>query len=152
MYFLAIGLVSSDEIVKLREYRAANPSAEPPKFDDPGFRALVEENVKNTVTRIAQGPVMTDVSSPFLSAHFPTSIQSYPGDFLASLSPPRSMIPPAYMVPCYLPLTISTGKRFWRDRRTAHTRLAPLNPVLLSSLSIFMVSDRRWSSSFRQNA
>ena len=102
MYFLAIGLVSSDEIVKLREYRAANPSAEPPKFDDPGFRALVEENVKNTVTRIAQGPVMTDVSSPFLSAHFPTSILSYTRVFLAPLPPPQSMIPPAYTVLCWL--------------------------------------------------
>jgi len=69
---LAIGLVFSDEIVKLREYRAANPNAEPPKFEDPGFRALVEENVKNTVSRIAQGAVMTDVSGqPF---PFPTLI------------------------------------------------------------------------------
>lgn len=63
MYVLAIGLVLSDEIVKLREYRAANSSAEPPKYDDPGFRALVEENVKNTVSRISSDAIMTNVSS-----------------------------------------------------------------------------------------
>ena len=61
---MAIGLVPSDGIVKLREYRAANPDAGPPKFEDPGFRALVEENVKNTVWSISQDPIMTDVSCP----------------------------------------------------------------------------------------
>ena len=61
---MAIGLVPSDEIVKLREYRAANPDAGPPKFEDPGFRALVEENVKNTVWSISQDSIMTDVSCP----------------------------------------------------------------------------------------
>lgn len=67
MYALAIGLVLSDEIVKLREYRAANPDAEPPKFNDPGFRALVEENVKNTVWSISQDSIIEDVSSSSLS-------------------------------------------------------------------------------------
>ena len=64
MYVLAIGVAFSDEIVKLREFRAANPNAEPPVFEDPGFRALVEENVKQTVRRIARSTVMTDVSIP----------------------------------------------------------------------------------------
>jgi hypothetical protein len=81
---LAIGLGFSDEIVKLREYRKANPNAEPPKFEDPGFRALVEENVKNTVSRIAQGAVMTDVSSPPLLFPFPLPFCRA----LAPLSPP----------------------------------------------------------------
>ena len=71
MYALAIGLVLSDEIAKLREYRAANPDAEAPKFNDPGFRALVEENVKNTVWSISQDSVIEDVSSPSFSLiHF----------------------------------------------------------------------------------
>lgn len=60
---MAIGLVLSDEIVKLREYRAANPNAEAPGFNDTGFRALVEENVKKTVYSIANDTIMADVSS-----------------------------------------------------------------------------------------
>jgi carbonic anhydrase len=56
-----------DEIVKLREYRAANPDAGPPMFGDPGFRALVEENVKNTVSRIVQEPVINDHWQAFLA-------------------------------------------------------------------------------------
>lgn len=75
---LAIGLVFSEEIVKLREYRAANPNAEPPKFEDPGFRALVEENVKNTVTRISEGPIMTDVSSSSFTAHLNSAMNEIP--------------------------------------------------------------------------
>ena len=63
VHVLAIGLAFSDEIVKLRDYRAANPNADPPKFEDPGFRALVEENVKNTVSHVANGAIMTDVSA-----------------------------------------------------------------------------------------
>ena len=68
-HVLAIGLVLSDEIVKLREYRAANSSAEAPQFEDPGFRALVEENVKDTVSRIANDGIMTDVSGPHLHSY-----------------------------------------------------------------------------------
>lgn len=71
MDVLAIGLVLSDEIVKLREYRAANLSAEAPDFKDAGFRALVEENVKNTVYSIANDPIMADVSSRHLHSTVP---------------------------------------------------------------------------------
>jgi len=65
VYVLAIGLVFSPEVVTLRKYREAHPDAEGPKFEDPGFRALVEENVENTVSNIARDSIMTDVSSPF---------------------------------------------------------------------------------------
>jgi len=68
---LAIGLVLSDEIVKLREYRAANSSAETPGYADVGFRALVEENVKNTVYSIAKDTIMADVSSRRLHSTVP---------------------------------------------------------------------------------
>ncbi|KAF9788200.1 carbonic anhydrase [Thelephora terrestris] len=56
-----------DEIVKLREYRAANPDAGPPQFNDSGFRALVEENVKNTVWGISQDPIIYDHWQAFLA-------------------------------------------------------------------------------------
>ena len=71
MDVLAIGLVLSDEIVKLREYRAANPNAEAPKFEDPGFRALVEENVKSTVYSVANDTILADVSSRCLHSTVP---------------------------------------------------------------------------------
>jgi hypothetical protein len=84
---LAIGLVLSDEIVKLREYRAANPNAEAPKFEDPGFRALTEENVKNTVSRIASSAIMADVSNPRL--HFMDRVQEISWPFLLIDDPAR---------------------------------------------------------------
>lgn len=46
------------EIVALRDSHAANALVEEPEVDDPGFRALVEENVKNTVSNIAVSSVM----------------------------------------------------------------------------------------------
>ena len=64
----------SDEIVKLREYRTANPNASAPAFDDPGYRALIEENVKTTVSHIADDAVMTDVSSLCLPPHFHSTV------------------------------------------------------------------------------
>jgi hypothetical protein len=83
---LAIGLVLSDEIVKLREYRAANPDAGPPQFNDSGFRALVEENVKNSVWGISQDTIIYDVSSsPYPLS---SSILLGPRNFLASFSAP----------------------------------------------------------------
>lgn len=84
MCALAICLVFSDEIVKLREYRAANPDAGPPMFGDPGFRALVEENVKNTVSRVVQEPVIYDVSGlPFsLKYFYPAWPKRFLGPFL----------------------------------------------------------------------
>jgi len=47
----------SPEIVKLRE---SNVTTEP-EFEDPGYRALVEENVKESVSNIANDPVMQAV-------------------------------------------------------------------------------------------
>jgi large subunit ribosomal protein L9e len=48
------------EIVTLREFNAANNVTEEPEFEDPGYRALVEENVKDSVCNIANDPVMQD--------------------------------------------------------------------------------------------
>ena len=77
----SLGLFFSDEIVKLREYRAANPNAGPPQFNDPGFRALVEENAKNTVRSITKDPIITDVSNSYFSLdHFHSA--SSKNDFL----------------------------------------------------------------------
>jgi hypothetical protein len=50
------------EIIELRTKIAAKggkPSA--PDITDPGFRALVEENVKNSVIAVANDPAMLDV-------------------------------------------------------------------------------------------
>lgn len=46
------------EIVTLREFNAANNVTEEPEFEDPGYRALVEENIKDSVCNIANDPVM----------------------------------------------------------------------------------------------
>ncbi|KAF9787795.1 carbonic anhydrase [Thelephora terrestris] len=46
------------EIVKLREFNTANNVTEEPEFGDPGYRALVEENVKESVCNIANDLVM----------------------------------------------------------------------------------------------
>jgi len=46
------------EIVKLREFNTANNVTEEPEFDDPGYRTLVEENVKESVCNIANDPAM----------------------------------------------------------------------------------------------
>lgn len=46
------------EIAKLREFNAANNVTEEPEFEDLGYRALVEENVKESVCNIANDPVM----------------------------------------------------------------------------------------------
>lgn len=54
-------LASSPEIVQLRESNAANNVTEEPKFEDPGYRALVEENVKVSVSNIANDPIMQGV-------------------------------------------------------------------------------------------
>ena len=70
VHILAFGLVLSDEIVKLRESRAANASASAPAFGDPGYRALVEENVKNSVSGIVNSAIMQEVSSTCLAPIF----------------------------------------------------------------------------------
>jgi carbonic anhydrase len=54
-------LASSPEIVKLRESNLASNVTEEPEFEDPGYRALVEENVKESVSNIANDPVMQAV-------------------------------------------------------------------------------------------
>jgi len=46
------------EIVKLRESNTANNVTAEPEFEDPGYRALVEENVKESVSNVANDPVM----------------------------------------------------------------------------------------------
>jgi len=61
------------EIVALRkQYEGKNPAPGPPN-DDPGFRALVEENVKNTVKNIAHNAVvhehLEDASAAELYIH-----------------------------------------------------------------------------------
>lgn len=124
----------SDEIVKLREYRAANPNAEPPKFEDPGFRALVEENVKNTVSRVAQGVVMTDVSGSILSLSRFHSAE--PERFLGSSSfHYRSKISSTDIFPSFLP---SLRNQHWQaflteqkngGQKRAGEAVAPLKPV-----------------------
>ncbi|KAF9051724.1 carbonic anhydrase [Panaeolus papilionaceus] len=48
------------EIVELRNKHAAAGHAEQPHIRDPGFRALVEENVKVAVARIASSSVITN--------------------------------------------------------------------------------------------
>lgn len=52
---------SSPEIVKLRESNAANNVTAEPEFEDPGYRALVEENIKESVSNVANDPVMQTV-------------------------------------------------------------------------------------------
>lgn len=55
-----------EEIVKLREENAKLPVVEEPEITVPGFRALVEENVKRNVQAIASDPIMTGHWQRFL--------------------------------------------------------------------------------------
>ena len=50
--------VSSPEIVSWREANKGKTTVESPKLDDPAFRALVEENVKDSVFNVITSPVM----------------------------------------------------------------------------------------------
>ena len=50
--------VFSQEIVSFRQANQNNSTAPPLTLDDPAFRALVEENVKNSVTNIVSSPEM----------------------------------------------------------------------------------------------
>jgi len=54
-------LASSPEIVQLRESNVANNVTKEPEFQDPGYRALVEENVKVSVSNVANDPIMQAV-------------------------------------------------------------------------------------------
>ena len=45
----------------MREFNVANNVTKEPEFEDPGYRALVEENVKVSVSNIANDPVMQAV-------------------------------------------------------------------------------------------
>ena len=60
-------LPSSPEIVQLRESNVANNVTEEPEFEDPGYRALVEENVKLSVSNIANDPIMQAVCLSLVS-------------------------------------------------------------------------------------
>jgi carbonic anhydrase len=51
------------EIVALRTENANNPNVPPPANDNPGFRALVEENVKLNVARLASSLIQNKASS-----------------------------------------------------------------------------------------
>jgi len=51
---------SRPEIVELRERIKGNTTVEEPEVHEPGFRALVEENVKASVGRIATDHIMTN--------------------------------------------------------------------------------------------
>ncbi|KIM46966.1 hypothetical protein M413DRAFT_422536 [Hebeloma cylindrosporum] len=48
------------EIVELRNKNAGRADIEEPKINEPGFRALVEDNVKASVRRIATSPVIAN--------------------------------------------------------------------------------------------
>ena len=50
--------MSSSEITKLREANLASNVTAEPEFENPGYRALVEENVKESISNIANDPVM----------------------------------------------------------------------------------------------
>lgn len=50
--------VSSPEIFLYREANENKTTVDPPEIDDPAFRALVEENVKDSVFNIVISPVM----------------------------------------------------------------------------------------------
>ncbi|PPQ68055.1 hypothetical protein CVT26_007339 [Gymnopilus dilepis] len=49
-----------EEVVELRDTLAQDGTATLPGYDDPGFRALVEENVKANVERIAASAIIQD--------------------------------------------------------------------------------------------
>ena len=69
-------LASSPEIVQLR----GSNITEEPEFENPGYRALVEENVKESVSNIVKDPVMQAVCL------FPTLPSSVTGTSLALLA------------------------------------------------------------------
>lgn len=64
-------LILSPEIVKLREFNIANNVTEEPEFENPGYRVLIEENVKESVCNIANDPVMQAVCLFFASCPLP---------------------------------------------------------------------------------
>ena len=67
-------LAFSPEIVQLRESNIANNVTEEPEFDDPGYRVLVEENVKESVCNIANDPAMLTVRLSLVSCPQPPTL------------------------------------------------------------------------------
>ncbi|KDQ21708.1 hypothetical protein BOTBODRAFT_40399 [Botryobasidium botryosum FD-172 SS1] len=57
------------EIVALRNANAGHSHVDAPGIDDPGFRALIEENVKKSVNSIASGTIITDHWKAYTSGH-----------------------------------------------------------------------------------
>jgi carbonic anhydrase len=74
------------EIVAYREAHPDSTSAEPAKFDDPAFRALVEENVKDSVFNIVISPVMQQHWTAY-TAQNSSSAHRRAGDASAALKP-----------------------------------------------------------------
>lgn len=60
--------VSSSDVVKLGESNITNKVTTEPEFKDPGYRALIEEDVKESVSNIANDPVMQTVRLFFILA------------------------------------------------------------------------------------
>jgi len=67
---------SRPEIVSWREANKDKTTVDPPKLDDPAFRALVEENVKDTVSNIVNSPAMQQHWTAY-TAHTPQIETSY---------------------------------------------------------------------------
>lgn len=59
----------SPEIVELREFNLANNVTTEPEFNNPGYQALVEENIKESVSNIANDPAMQAVCLSFISLY-----------------------------------------------------------------------------------
>jgi len=78
---------SRPEIVSFREANKNKTTVDYPKFDDPGFRALVEENVKDSVFNIIVSPPMQQHWSAYLAQNGTTSSTRRRADSGAPLKP-----------------------------------------------------------------
>jgi carbonic anhydrase len=77
------------EIVAFREANENKTTrVDHPKFDDPAFRALVEENVKDSVFNVIVSPVMRQHWSAYIAQE-----QAQNG----ASSPPQSALKPVYV-------------------------------------------------------
>jgi len=64
---LVYSCLCSPEIVLHREANKNRSTVDPPEFDDPAFRALVEENVKDSAFNIIISPVMQQHWSAYIA-------------------------------------------------------------------------------------
>lgn len=64
--------VSSSEIVSFRDANKDKTTVDLPKFEDPAFRALVEENVKVSVSNIVTSAVMKHHWTAYLAQEHKT--------------------------------------------------------------------------------